>query len=97
MRSTAETFAARSRFAKFSLKGNAMQQVMLALSIATFEGYLAEIYEVGRQILQSTHKRGWFHIGTDISSGTSFMQLKPIRDHPKRTSSLKVLWGPQAL
>ena len=46
-----------------------MQQVMLALSIATFEGYLAEIYEVGRQILQSTNKRGC-HIGIDISSST---------------------------
>ena len=57
MRSTAETFAARSRFAKFSLKGNAMQQVMLALSIATFEGYLAEIYEVGRQILTAEHTK----------------------------------------
>ena len=65
--------------------------------IANFEGYLAEIYEVSRQILHSTQKSEWFHIGTDISSGTSFMQLKPIRDHPKRTSSLKVLWGPRAL
>ena len=45
-----------------------MQQVVLALSLATFEGYLAEIYEVGRQILQSTNKRGC-HIGIDISSG----------------------------